>query len=212
MIKTRIAAVGIIAAGKTSACKAICEFHPQIKLFEEPSFHNPYLAKFYEEPKKYAYLMQCYLFNKRKQSSKLAIQYQQQGKLCLHDTCLSFDWTYAYLNYKFENNINEKDFKKYMKMYTEKTTKYSPPDRIVYLKCDPKIALKRIKLRAKQQKHRESETSIKLQYLINQQKSLEEWISRMRNVTDVVEVDWDEFDRNISTEDKKAYYTNLFFG
>ena len=55
---------GNIGVGKTTLT---CQLGTKLnyRVFLEPTSGNPYLAKFYEEPKKYALKMQLWLFRQR---------------------------------------------------------------------------------------------------------------------------------------------------
>lgn len=55
---------GNIGVGKTTlACQLARRLN--YKLFLEPTTKNPYLAKFYEDPKKYALKLQLWIFRQR---------------------------------------------------------------------------------------------------------------------------------------------------
>jgi len=55
---------GNIGVGKTTlACQLARKLN--YKLFLEPTTKNPYLAKFYEDPKKYALKLQLWIFRQR---------------------------------------------------------------------------------------------------------------------------------------------------
>jgi NADH dehydrogenase (ubiquinone) 1 alpha subcomplex subunit 10 len=55
---------GNIGVGKTTlACQLARKL--DYKLFLEPTTKNPYLAKFYEDPKKYALKLQLWIFRQR---------------------------------------------------------------------------------------------------------------------------------------------------
>lgn len=55
---------GNIGVGKSTLCREIAD-RLKYKMFCEPATENPYLAKFYSNPKKYALQLQLWIFNQR---------------------------------------------------------------------------------------------------------------------------------------------------
>ena len=55
---------GNIGIGKTTLCRELSE-RLKYKPFFEPATENPYLEKFYSNPKKYALQLQLWIFNQR---------------------------------------------------------------------------------------------------------------------------------------------------
>ena len=55
---------GNIGIGKTTLCRELAK-RLKYKAFFEPATENPYLEKFYSNPKKYALQLQLWIFNQR---------------------------------------------------------------------------------------------------------------------------------------------------
>jgi len=195
--------IGMIAAGKTTYCKEEIRKDPNKIMFPEPSFENPYLEKFYKNPKKWAYTMQKYLFEIRLDFYKQAVDLaEKEGKYCILDTSVQTDWTYAYLNYYYEGNICKSDFEEYEKNYKMITKMLRKPDKVTYLKCEAKVSKKRIYVRAKLNKQLDCENLIKLPYLENQKTCIELLLNLMNLETQsdckctptiFVTKNWDDF-------------------
>jgi len=62
---------GIIGAGKSTFSREIAS-RLNLRLVEEPVETNPYLEKFYQDPKQYAFGMQVFLLHKRYAMQQLA--------------------------------------------------------------------------------------------------------------------------------------------
>lgn len=65
---------GAIGAGKSNLTKILSE-HLGTEAFYEPVESNPVLEKFYEDPQRYAFLLQIYFLNKRFEMIKKAMQH-----------------------------------------------------------------------------------------------------------------------------------------
>ena len=55
---------GNIGIGKTTLCRELAD-RLKYEVFFEPATENPYLEKFYSNPKKYALQLQLWIFNQR---------------------------------------------------------------------------------------------------------------------------------------------------
>lgn len=73
---------GNIGVGKTTLT---CQLGRKLdyRIFLEPTSGNPYLAKFYQEPKKYALKMQLWLFRQRCMMYMRAVKHaMKSGAVC----------------------------------------------------------------------------------------------------------------------------------
>jgi deoxyadenosine/deoxycytidine kinase len=66
---------GNISAGKSTVCRALKECLPNSKAFFEPTLSNPYLERFYADPKRFALRMQLFLFRQRYETYIDALRY-----------------------------------------------------------------------------------------------------------------------------------------
>lgn len=74
---------GNIGVGKTTLCRELAK-RLKYKAFIEPATENPYLEKFYENPKKYALQLQLWIFNQRCHTYADALKHiVQTGEQCL---------------------------------------------------------------------------------------------------------------------------------
>ena len=69
---------GNIGAGKTTLAVEVAR-RMNAKAILEPIAENPYLAKFYSDPKKYALKLQLWIFRRRLQLYTEALDHIQQG-------------------------------------------------------------------------------------------------------------------------------------
>lgn len=152
---------GIIGAGKSTFAKEIAK-RLGLRLIEEPVEDNPYLAPFYENPKKWAFGMQMFLLHKRYAQQQLASLEATgvggyQGAML--DRSLSGDRVFAKLHRK-AGNIEELDWRTYEMAYQIMCRTLLPPTLMVFLDIQPETAFARMKRR-----DRDAEAGVPLDYL-----------------------------------------------
>lgn len=97
-----IVLAGTIGAGKSSLAAALGE-HLGTEVFYEAVDNNPVLDLYYQDPKKYAFLLQIFFLNKRFKSIKEA--YKADNNIL--DRSIFEDELFLTLNYKNGNMLEE---------------------------------------------------------------------------------------------------------
>lgn len=133
---------GPIGVGKTSlATKLAKEFDARIVL-EKPE-ENPFLAKFYEKPERYAFQVQIFfLLNRFAQQQELA-QLNLFEQNIVSDYLFAKDKIFAYLN------LTDEEIKLYEQIYSLLAPRLTKPDLVVYLQARTEVLIERIKERNK---------------------------------------------------------------
>ena len=119
---------GPIGAGKTSLTYKLAEHLDADTLLENAS-DNPFLPRFYQEPRRYALPTQLhFLFDRSRQLRELA-----QGDLfragTVSDFLLDKDMLFARLN------LDDDEFELYQKMYADLQPQAPTPDLVIYLQA-----------------------------------------------------------------------------
>ena len=119
---------GPIGAGKTSLTQKLADKLGATTLLENAS-DNPFLPKFYQEPKRYALPTQLhFLFERSRQLRDLA-----QGDLfnsgTVSDFLLDKDMLFARLN------LDDDEFALYQKVYSDLAPQAPTPDLVIYLQA-----------------------------------------------------------------------------
>jgi deoxyadenosine/deoxycytidine kinase len=119
---------GPIGAGKTSLTHKLAERLNADTLLENAS-DNPFLPRFYQEPKRYALPTQLhFLFDRSRQLRELA-----QGDLFRAGTVSDFlidkDMLFARMN------LDDDEFELYQKVYADLTLQAPTPDLVIYLQA-----------------------------------------------------------------------------
>ena len=144
---------GVIGSGKTSLAKLLADqFHAGTiaEKFED----NPFLEKFYSDPKKYAFHTQLYfLMSRYKQQREIA-------QIDLFNSRVISDYLFAKDRIFAEVNLSEDEFRLYDKIYALIEHVVPRPDLVIYLQAAPELLFKRIK-----QRNRSFERDIEYEYI-----------------------------------------------
>jgi deoxyguanosine kinase len=131
---------GPIGAGKTSLTHKLAERLNADTLLENAR-DNPFLPRFYQEPKRYALPTQLhFLFDRSRQLRELA-----QGDLFRAGTVSDFliekDMLFARLN------LDDDEFDLYQKVYADLTLQAPTPDLVIYLQAPIEALQERVRRR-----------------------------------------------------------------
>jgi len=176
---------GIIASGKSYFAREISYLY-DFDLYEEPVQDNPYLDRYYKNPKRYALEMQLYLLVRRYIMHQKAIS---KGKHCVFDRSIYGDLVFENVNHDV-GNIDDVGHNHYMLHRNHMLDEIKPPDYVIFLNATPEICLDRILNLRK----RDCESNITLDYLKKLHEYhfvlMEEFKSRG---SEIIELDWNEF-------------------
>jgi deoxyadenosine/deoxycytidine kinase len=131
---------GPIGAGKTSLTRKLAE-RLNAEMLLEQAGDNPFLARFYQEPKRYALPVQLhFLFDRTRQLRELA-----QGDLFRAGTVSDFlidkDMLFARLN------LDDDEFELYQKVYADLAPQAPTPDLVIYLQAPLETLQDRVRRR-----------------------------------------------------------------
>ncbi len=140
---------GTIGAGKTSLTEMLAD-HLGSKAFYESVDDNPILPLFYENPKKYGFLLQIYFLNKRLAQIKAA---RATGMRNILDRSIYEDALFTAENHK-DGNITDAEMEVYTQLLDNMMAELQKlpkkaPDLLVYAETDFETILYRIKKRGR---------------------------------------------------------------
>ncbi|GBG97059.1 deoxyadenosine kinase [Lactococcus termiticola] len=143
-----IVLAGTIGAGKSSLAKALGE-HLHTEVFYESVDNNPVLDLYYQDPQKYAFLLQIYFLNKRFESIKQA--YREDNNVL--DRSIFEDELFLTLNYK-NGNVTETELNIYKELLNNMLEELEGmpkkrPDLLVYIDVSFDTMLSRISNRGR---------------------------------------------------------------
>jgi deoxyadenosine/deoxycytidine kinase len=162
-----IAVEGNIGAGKTTLSQLLSQ-HYNAKLMLEEFAENPFLTKFYENPKQYAFPLELFF---------LAERFKQQQDLIktadLFQSVTISDYLFTKCLLFAKVNLPEDEYKLYQKMYDVFSQQLTQPDVLIYLHAPVNKLQSNIKKR-----NRKFEQSIPDEYLFKLQETYTSYIKQ----------------------------------
>jgi deoxyguanosine kinase len=138
-----IAIEGVIGVGKTSLCELLAEAWNGRLVLEEVD-GNPFLPKFYEDRKSYAFQTQLwFLLNRYRQFSEAAVQQDLFHRVTVSDYLFAKDRIFANIN------LDDDELQLYNHVAGVLDTQVPLPDAVVYLQASSEVLLHRIAKRGR---------------------------------------------------------------
>ena len=162
-----IAVEGNIGAGKTTLSQLLSQ-HYNAKLMLEEFAENPFLTKFYENPKQYAFPLELFF---------LAERFKQQQDLIktadLFQSVTISDYLFTKCLLFAKVNLPEEEYRLYQKMFDVFQQQLVTPDVLIYLHAPVSKLQSKIKKR-----NRKFEQSIPDEYLYKLQETYTSYIKQ----------------------------------
>lgn len=131
---------GALGVGKSTLTNMLAKtFHAKTLL--EQVEHNPFLSKFYENPRGYAFQTQMYFLLERFRQQQELSQMPLFDQGTVSDYLFAKDRIFAYVN------LTEDEFSLYDKLYQMLHVKIPKPDLVVYLQAESPVLINRIRSR-----------------------------------------------------------------
>jgi deoxyguanosine kinase len=148
-----IAIEGAIGVGKTSLAKILANRFGW-RLVQEEVGHNPFLERFYENPRKFAFQTQLFFLLSRYRQQRELAQGNLFEKGVISDYVLAKDKIFALIN------LEDDEISLYDSIYKLLVTTIPRPDLVIYLQARPEVLLSRVRKRGV-----DYERNISLDYL-----------------------------------------------
>lgn len=179
MGKFIVAICGNIGVGKSTLAKLLSK-RWGFSIISEPQDTNPFLKKFYSDPKRYALHSQLFFLIHR---LKIFEEIEKSEDSFIIDRTIYED---AEIFAKLL--LNKEEYKLYQEVYKLIYRNFPTPNLLIYLYAPVDILLKRIAERG-----RDYEKNIKKTYLKRLNEAYEEWIKNY-NLSPVYKLDTTQFD------------------
>ncbi|MCG8488410.1 MAG: deoxynucleoside kinase [Chromatiales bacterium] len=135
---------GPIGVGKTSLVRRLAN-HFQSEMLLEGAEENPFLQRFYENPREAALPAQLFFLFQRSRQWNGLVQDDLFRQHLIADFMLEKDRLFAQIN------LDKDELALYEQVYQQLTLQAPPPDLVVYLQAPVDTLMKRIKKRARPQ-------------------------------------------------------------
>lgn len=179
---------GPIGVGKTSLARYLAD-DLGARLLVEVVEENPFLARFYEDPRRYAFQTETFfLLSRFRQHSELA-----QAPLFQTHTVADyvFDKTFLFASLTLTGD----EFELYRELFEQLRSRLPLPDLVVYLRAQPDVLLERIAKRG-----RPFETEIAADYLERITAAYDEFFTRWHTPVKVIDAGTIDF---VGNEDER---------
>lgn len=188
---------GLIGVGKSTFTTQLSQLLGYRAIYE-PVKENPYLGKFYEDPKTWAYPMQEHLKHKRFSAYQFAFWGLRCGEFpgVIMDRSIHEDTVFAQINNE-EGNIHDLDWNTYLSGFQDFQAFLPEPDLYIFLDASPETCKKRIAARDRPEEAKMGgdDGGIPLAYLQRLHRGYVSWLEEIAPRVQVVRLDWESFGR-----------------
>lgn len=195
MRKAVIILEGLISSGKTTLARELGEALDALVLLEpdEKEGANPYLARYYEDPNRWALTMQLHLLGKRFEMHSLAQWHALQGQgHVVMDRSYYGDTAFAHLQLE-RGTMTPEEFETYCTLYRAMTAHVMYPTVCVHLQVDPEVANLRKAARMRKETGRQCEACIPLDYLQGLDREIRLMVGTLEHQgVKVIPLDWND--------------------
>lgn len=182
-----IAIAGNIAAGKSSLTGLLAK-HFGWKAFYESVEDNPYLADFYDDMRRWSFNLQIYFLSSRFRHQKEMIEQQEN---VIQDRTIYEDVEIFAKNLHNMGLMSDRDFANYESLFHEMTYYSKPPTLLIYIRAQVPTLVRQI-----QQRGRDYENTIRIEYLERLNQLYEDWIDRYAHEKLIIDTDDLDFVNN----------------
>ena len=131
---------GPVGVGKTSLARRLAQHIGAATLLEKPG-ENPFLARFYQDPPRYALATQLFFLFQRGNEVRDLAQMDLFSLNTVSDYLFDKDMLFARLN------LSDEEFALYQQIYHSLQLQAPVPDLVIYLQAEPGSLLERVRLR-----------------------------------------------------------------
>jgi deoxyadenosine/deoxycytidine kinase len=182
--KKHVAISGNIGAGKTALTEVVGEYFEWDTVYEQVD-DNPYLTDFYNDMRRWSFNLQVYfLSNRFKQLKRIA----EKETSVVQDRSIYEDAQIFARNLHEMGLMSARDYENYTELFSIMMTHLEPPTLLVYLRASVPTLVNHI-----QQRGRQYESTIRIDYLERLQEHYKNWISDYDRGPKLI-IDVDELD------------------
>lgn len=183
-----VAIAGNIGAGKTTLANLLAKHYAWDTHFEDVD-QNPYLNDFYDDMQRWSFNLQIYYLNSRFAQIQ---EIRDTKTTVIQDRTIYEDAFIFAPNLHSMGLMTTRDFENYFTLFNLMDSFVSPPDLLIYLRASVPTLVSHI-----QQRGRDYEESIRLDYLKRLNERYEAWISTYnKGKVLIIDIDNNRFTEN----------------
>jgi len=182
-----IAIAGNIGAGKSSLTGLLAK-HFGWDAFYESVEDNPYLSDFYDDMRRWSFNLQIYFLSSRFRHQKKMLE--KEGRF-IQDRTIYEDVEIFAKNLHEMGLMSDRDFSNYKDLFKEMTHYLRPPSLLIYIRAQVPTLVQQI-----QQRGRDYENTIRIEYLERLNRLYEDWIQRYPHEKLIIDTDDLDFVNN----------------
>ncbi|MCT4560122.1 MAG: deoxynucleoside kinase [Crocinitomicaceae bacterium] len=183
-----VAIAGNIGSGKTTLTNLLGKHFNWDTHYEDVE-QNPYLNDFYDEMQRWSFNLQIYYLNSRFTQIQ---EIKENQKNVIQDRTIYEDAFIFAPNLHSMGLMTTRDFENYFSLFNLMDSFVSPPDLLIYLRASVPTLVNHI-----QQRGRDYEESIRLDYLKRLNERYEAWISTYdKGKLLIIDIDNNRFHEN----------------
>ena len=162
-----IAIAGNIGSGKSTLTKLLAKHYGWEPRFEAVD-HNPYLEDYYRDIHRWSFNLEIYFLKERFRD---LIAISQTDHTIIQDRTI-FEGVYVFMeNNRAMGNLSDRDYQTYMELFEQMMSVVRLPDLMIYLRASVPYLVGNI-----QQRGRDYEQSMRLEYLQNLNERYDDFI------------------------------------
>ncbi len=192
--KKHVAIAGNIGAGKTALTDVMGQYFGWETVYEKVD-ENPYLTDFYNDMRRWSFNLQVFFLSRRFEQLQRIEEMEQS---VVQDRSIYEDAQIFARNLYEMGLMSGRDYENYVNLFGIMTSYLTPPTLLVYLRASVPTLVNHI-----QQRGREYESTIRIDYLERLQGHYEEWIEDYDRGPKLI-VDIDERDFVNEEADRRA--------
>ena len=197
--KKHIAIAGNIGAGKTALTEVMGRHFDWTPVYEKVD-DNPYLTDFYNDMRRWSFNLQVFFLSRRFEQLRKIEQMEQS---VVQDRSIYEDAEIFARNLYEMGLMSSRDYENYTNLFSIMTAYLDPPSLLVYLRASVPTLVDQI-----QQRGREYESTIRIDYLERLQGHYEEWIESYDQGPKLI-IDVDELDFVDEEEDRRVVLNQI---
>lgn len=197
--KKHIVISGNIGAGKTALTEILGQYFDWKTLYEQVD-DNPYLTDFYNDMRRWSFNLQVYFLSGRFKQLK---RIEEMDESVVQDRSIYEDAHIFARNLHEMGLMSARDYENYSELFSIMTSYLTPPSLLVYLKASVPTLVNHI-----QERGREYESTIRIDYLERLQGHYEDWIADYDQGPKLI-IDVDELDFVHEEADRRAVLNRI---